>query len=43
MKAVLRVLHKRQPLISGLIVPDAAVNSFDELPAILDDWYPGRW
>jgi putative hydrolase of the HAD superfamily len=43
MKAILRVLHVRQPLISGLIVPDAAINSFDELPAILDEWYPGRW
>lgn len=43
MKAVLRVLHKRQPLISGLIVPDAAINSFDELPAILDEWYLERW
>lgn len=43
MKAILRVLHKRQTLISGLIVPDAAINGFDELPAILDEWYPGRW
>ncbi len=43
MKAILRVLHHTQPLISGLIVPDAAINSFDELPAILDEWFAGRW
>lgn len=39
MKAVLRVLSPAPILLSGLIVPDAAVNTFDELPVILDDWY----
>jgi hypothetical protein len=28
-------------MLSGLIVPDAAINSLEELPAILDDWFPG--
>ncbi|MCU0513695.1 MAG: HAD family hydrolase [Anaerolineae bacterium] len=39
MKAVLRVLSPAPGLISGLIVPDAAINSFAELPAILDTWF----
>ena len=43
MKAVLRVGHPAPHLISGLIVPDAAVNSFDELPAVLDEWFPNSW
>lgn len=41
MKAVLRVTSPAPPLISGLIVPDAAINSMDELPTILDEFYPG--
>ncbi|PJF23110.1 MAG: hypothetical protein CUN56_02605 [Phototrophicales bacterium] len=41
MKAILRVVRRMTPLISGLIVPDAAINTLDELPAILSDWYPG--
>ncbi len=41
MRAVLRVNHTVKPMISGLIIPDAAINSLDELPAILDQWYPG--
>jgi len=40
MKAILRVKTSAQKMISGLIVPDAALNSFDELPHILDDWFP---
>jgi HAD superfamily hydrolase (TIGR01509 family) len=43
MKAVLRVGHPAPPLISGLIVPDAAINSFDELPSIFDTWFPNNW
>lgn len=41
MKAVLRVNKTMRPMISGLIVPDAAINTFYELLNILDDWYPG--
>lgn len=41
MKAVLRVRKPAPPMISGLIVPDAAINSMEELPAILTQWYPG--
>lgn len=41
MRAVLRVKKPAQALISGLIQPDAAINSLEELPTILDDWYPG--
>lgn len=38
MRAVLRVNHERPPLISGLIVPDATIKSFDELLLLLQDW-----
>ncbi len=41
MQAVLRVTHPTPPMLSGLIVPDHAINSFDELPEILDNWFPG--
>lgn len=41
MRAVLRRVHHQPPMLSGLIVPDAALDSLDELPAILDGWYPG--
>lgn len=41
MTAVLRVTHPTQPMLSGLIVPDGAINSLEELPAMLDTWYPG--
>lgn len=40
MKAVLRVKTPAQPLLSGLIIPDAAINSLLDLPSILDAWYP---
>lgn len=38
LRAVLRVNHPAPPLISGLIVPDAAVNSLLELVTVLDEW-----
>jgi HAD superfamily hydrolase (TIGR01509 family) len=41
MQAVLRVNHQTRPLLSGLVVPDGAINTLMELPAILDDWFPG--
>jgi putative hydrolase of the HAD superfamily len=40
MRAILRVKATTQKMISGLIVPDAAINSMVELPRILDDWFP---
>lgn len=40
MQAVLRVTHPVPPMLSGLIIPDAALNSMDELPGILDGWFP---
>ena len=41
MKGVLRVGQHAPPLISGLIVPDGAINTLHELLPILDAWYPG--
>ncbi|RMF80033.1 MAG: HAD family hydrolase [Chloroflexi bacterium] len=41
MKSILRVVKRTQPMISGLIVPDSAINTLHELPAVLDDWFPG--
>ncbi len=41
MRTVLRVVGRTWPLISGLIIPDAALNSLEELPGILDEWFPG--
>jgi putative hydrolase of the HAD superfamily len=38
MRAVLRVNHPAPPLISGLIVPDAAVNNFHELLDLVEQW-----
>jgi len=40
-QAVLRVAHPVPPMLSGLIVPDAAINTLLELPDILDGWFPG--
>lgn len=40
MQAVLRVTKPVPPMLSGLIIPDAALNGLDELPRILDDWFP---
>lgn len=41
LQAVLRVTTPMPPMLSGLIVPDAAINSLTELPAVLDEWHPG--
>jgi putative hydrolase of the HAD superfamily len=41
MQTVLRITHPSPPMMSGLIVPDHALNSFVELPDILDQWHPG--
>ncbi len=41
MYAVLRVTHPVPPMLSGLIVPDAAINSLEELPDVLDRLHPG--
>lgn len=41
LQAILRVTHPSPPMLSGLIVPDHAVNSLAELPDLLDQWYPG--
>ena len=38
LRAVLRVNHPAPPLISGLIVPDAAINALSELLALVEDW-----
>lgn len=40
MQAVFRVTSPLPPMLSGLIVPDAAINTLDELPPILDKWFP---
>jgi putative hydrolase of the HAD superfamily len=40
LRAVLRVTTPVPPMLSGLIVPDGAINSLFELPALLDEWYP---
>lgn len=41
LKAVLRVKQPAPPLISGLIIPDRAINSLTELLPILDEWFAG--
>ncbi len=41
LQAILRVAHPTPPMLSGLIIPDGAINKLDELPAVLDDLYPG--
>jgi len=40
LKAVLRRLPQR-PFASETIVPDAFISRLDELPPLLDHWYPG--
>jgi putative hydrolase of the HAD superfamily len=41
MQAVLRVVSPVPPMLSGLIVPDGAINTLAELPAVLDERFPG--
>ena len=41
MRAVLRLKPGRHHSHYGLTVPDSSLHSFDELPAILDEWHPG--
>lgn len=41
MQAILRVKKPAPPLISGLIVPDYAVNTLNELLQVFDTWFPG--
>ncbi|GAB4511259.1 MAG: HAD family hydrolase [Anaerolineae bacterium] len=41
MKAVMRINPGMKPMLSGLIVPDAAINNLLELPSVLDQWFPG--
>ena len=41
LQAILRVAHPVPPMLSGLIIPDGAINNLGELPAILDELYPG--
>lgn len=40
MNAILRVRHPAAPLLSGLVIPDAAINTFEELPTALEKLYP---
>lgn len=42
MRAILRTKRSRPALDSGLIIPDGVINSLDELPALLDRWFP-QW
>ncbi len=39
--AILRVTHPVPPMLSGLIIPDGAINSLKELPEVLDSLFPG--
>ncbi len=41
MQAVFRITSPVPQMLSGLIVPDAAINTLEELPPILDNWFPG--
>jgi HAD superfamily hydrolase (TIGR01549 family) len=41
MKGVLRIKHPHQAPISGLVVPDGAVNTLTDLLTLLDRWYEG--
>ena len=41
LRAVLRVRHPSPPMLSGLISPDHTVSSLQELPDVLDGWFPG--
>jgi putative hydrolase of the HAD superfamily len=41
MQAILRITTPVPPMLSGLIIPDAAVNTLDEMLPLLDRWHPG--
>ena len=41
LQAVLRVRKPAPVMLSGLIVPDHAINSLQEMPDVLDNWFPG--
>lgn len=41
-KAVLRIPRRTPPLLNGMVIPDATVNSLMELPAVMDEWFP-KW
>lgn len=40
-QAVLRASRRSKPLLGGPVVPDATIQRLDELPAVLDSWFPG--
>jgi HAD superfamily hydrolase (TIGR01509 family) len=40
MRAVLRLTHRNRDVETG-IIPDAKITTFEELPALFDEWYPG--
>ncbi len=41
MKAVLRQKKRTSPHVSNIIVPDATIDNFNDLLAVLDGWYAG--
>lgn len=41
LQAILRVAHPVLPMLSGLIIPDGAINNLNELPGVLDGLFPG--
>ncbi len=41
MRAVLRSGRQDTAMLAGLIEPDSRIQSLDELPILLDDWFPG--
>jgi HAD superfamily hydrolase (TIGR01549 family) len=40
MRAVLRLTRNNRH-VEAAVLPDAKITSFEELPALLDEWYPG--
>lgn len=41
LQAILRVAHPVPPMLSGIIIPDGAINNLRELPPVLDELFPG--